>query len=144
MKAFPHVYRVAASASVVGEVLLSCEGLTPLPSAPPLEFDGPGDRWSPETLLVAAIADCFVLTFRAIARANRMGWLALDCDVTGTLEREQGNSRFTTYLVHARLTVPAGADVAQARAALEKAEHGCLISNSLNGIVKLDSEVEVG
>ena len=115
-----------------------------MPSAPPLEFDGPGDRWSPETLLVAAIADCFVLTFRAIARASRMNWLALDCDVTGTLEREQGNSRFTTYLVHARLTVPVGVDVAQARAALEKAEHGCLISNSLNGIVKLDSEVEVG
>lgn len=144
MKAFPHVYRVAASAAVVGEVVLSCAGLTPLPSAPPLEFDGPGDRWSPETLLVAAIADCFVLTFRAIARASRMDWLTLACDVTGTLEREQGNSRFTTYLVHAKLTVPAGVDAAQAKVILEKAEHGCLISNSLNGIVKLDAEVVVG
>jgi organic hydroperoxide reductase OsmC/OhrA len=141
MKAYPHEYHVAATAAAQGEVQLNCAGLETLHSAPPLEFDGPGDRWSPETFLVAAIADCFVLTFRAIARATRMEWQGLDCDVTGTLAREQGKSRFTNYLIRARLTVPAGVDFAQARAALEKAEHGCLISNSLNGEIRLETEV---
>ena len=46
-------------------------------SSAPVEFDGPGDRWSPETLLIAAIADCFILTFRAIACATRMDWQGL-------------------------------------------------------------------
>jgi organic hydroperoxide reductase OsmC/OhrA len=143
MKAYPHEYRVAATAAATGEVLLSSEGLDELRSAPPVEFDGPGDRWSPETLLVAAIADCFVLTFRAIARATRLPWQALDCDVTGTLAREQGQSRFTNFDIRARLTIPTGVDEAQARAAMEKAEHGCLISNSLNGEVRLATEVVV-
>lgn len=143
MKALPHEYRVAATAASTGEVLLSSDGLETLRSAPPVEFDGPGDRWSPETLLVAAIADCLVLTFRAIARATRLEWRTLDCEVKGTLTRDLGKSSFTGYLVHARLVVPAGVDVAKARAALEKAEHGCLISNSLNAEVRLETEVIV-
>ncbi len=143
MKAYPHEYQVNAIAQALGEVLLDSPGLETMHSAPPVEFDGPGDRWSPETLLVAAIADCFILTFRAIARATRMEWQGLECQVTGTLTREQGKSRFTTYLVRARLTVPAGVDVVQARAALEKAEHSCLITNSLNGEVHLETQVIV-
>ncbi len=143
MKAFPHEYRVAATAASTGEVLLSSEGLATLQSAPPIEFDGPGDRWSPETLLVAAIADCYVLTFRAIARATRLEWQTLDCEVTATLAREQGPSRFTAYRLRARLVVGTGIDQAQARAALAKAEVGCLISNSLNGDFHLDVEVVV-
>ena len=68
MKPYPHHYQVAASAGVEGEVLLASAGLEPINTAPPVEFDGPGNRWSPETLLVGAIADCFILTFRAVAR----------------------------------------------------------------------------
>lgn len=143
MKAFPHEYRVAATATSAGEVLLSSAGLATLHSAPPVEFDGPGDRWSPETLLVAAIADCYVLTFRAIARAIRLEWRTLDCEVAATLAREQGRSRFTDYRLRARLVVAAGIDLVQARAALAKAEQGCLISNSLNGSIHLDAEVVV-
>lgn len=131
MKAFPHVYRVAGSAGPEGEVLLSSAGLEVLRSAPPVEFDGPGDRWSPETLLVGALADCFAMTFRAIARASKLPWQALDVEVVGTLEREQGNSRFTRFDLEARLRLPAGTDQALAERLLHKAEAGCLISNSL-------------
>jgi organic hydroperoxide reductase OsmC/OhrA len=31
------------------------------------QLGGPGGQWSPETLLVAAAAECFILTFRAVA-----------------------------------------------------------------------------
>jgi organic hydroperoxide reductase OsmC/OhrA len=143
MKAYPHEYQVNATAQAEGEVLLDSPGLDTMHSAPPVEFDGPGDRWSPETLLVAAIADCFILTFRAIARATRMEWQGLECQVTGTLTREQGKARFTEFHIGAKLSIPLGTDVEQARAALEKAEHGCLISNSLNGEIKLETEVIV-
>ena len=34
------------------------------------EFGGPGDLWSPETMLAGAVAGCFILTFRAAARAS--------------------------------------------------------------------------
>lgn len=142
MKAFPHAYRVGATAQAEGDVLLSSNGLEALRSAAPVEFDGPGDRWSPETLLVGALADCFVLTFRAIARASKLPWEALDVDVTGTLERDQGNSRFTRFDVHARLRLPPGTDGLLAERLLHKAEAGCLVSNSLTGERRLETVVE--
>lgn len=143
MKAYPHHYQVAASAAPEGEVELSCAGLESLHTAPPVEFGGPGDRWSPETLLVGAIANCFTLTFRAVARAARLPWLALHCEVVGTLERDQGVTRFVAFATHARLRVPAGSDIEMAERALHKAEAGCLISNSLSGRRQLEASVEI-
>ena len=122
-------------------VKVSSTQLPTLETAAPPEFDGPGGVWSPETLLCASIADCFVLTFRAVARAARFEWLHLECRVEGVLERVERVSQFTRYTTIARLTVPAGADVAKARVLLEQAEHGCLISNSLRGSRTLNSEV---
>ena len=87
MHPFPHVYRVGATAEVAGSVQLTSPGLVTIPSAGPAEFDGPGDLWSPETLLTAALVDCFVLSFRAVARASRLEWLRLECAATGTLDR---------------------------------------------------------
>lgn len=142
MKAFPHHYAVAARGGPDEDVSLASAGLPPLSSAPPLEFGGRGDLWSPETLLVAAVADCFLLTFRAIARARKLEWIALDVAVTGTLDRVEGNSRFTSFETSARLQLPAGVDRVQAEAALQKAESGCLISNSLSGERHLRTQVD--
>ena len=74
MKPYPHHYLVEASAAASGSVDLRARGLPVIASAPPIEFGGPGDAWSPESLLVAATADCFVLTFRAVARASKLEW----------------------------------------------------------------------
>ncbi|HUG92657.1 MAG TPA: OsmC family protein [Planctomycetaceae bacterium] len=144
MQPFPHRYSVAATAEVEGDVTLDSERLASIPSAPPVEFGGPGDRWSPETLLVAAVADCFVLTFRAIAAISKLSWLALECRVTGTVDRVERVTRFTEFTVHASLRVPPGANAEQARRLLEKAEQACLISNSLKAQSRLEAHVEVG
>jgi hypothetical protein len=56
MQALPHRYRVKGAGRVTGDVELTAERLTVLQSASPAEFDGPGNRWSPETLLVGAVA----------------------------------------------------------------------------------------
>jgi organic hydroperoxide reductase OsmC/OhrA len=95
-------------------------------------------------MLCAALADCFVLTFRAIARASKLPWIEVDCSVEGTLDRAAGVSRFTRYVTRAHLRVPPGTDMAKARQLLEKAEHGCLVSNSVNGVRELETEVTEG
>jgi organic hydroperoxide reductase OsmC/OhrA len=110
-------------------------------SAPPAEFGGPGDQWSPETLLVASVADCFILTFRAIARASKFDWVSLECTVDGTLERIDRVTQFTGFAVKATLTVPAGADSARATLLMEKAERGCLVTNSLIADSHLEATV---
>lgn len=143
MQDFPHHYAVTAAASGQGDVELTADRLPTLGSASPAEFDGPGDRWSPETFLVGAVADCFILTFRAVARASRLPWTSLQCHVTGTLDRVDRVTQFTGFEMLAHLEVPAGTDPDQARRALEKAEHNCLISSSLKGAVHLVPEVDV-
>ena len=141
MQAFPHHYKVEASGGPEGDVMLSEENVESIASAPPTEFGGPGDRWSPESLLVAAVADCFILTFRAIARASKLSWTSLACDVTGTLDRAGGTMKFTSFDIHASLTVDPGTSDDKAQRLLEKAEAGCLITNSLAAEIHLVSEV---
>jgi len=141
MKPYPHHYRVDAAARPTQSVTLSVAGLPDLASAPPVEFDGPGDQWSPETLLVAALADCFVLTFRAVARASRLEWSHLECHAEGTLERIEGVTRFTGFRIEARLDLPSGGNTEMGKRLLEKAEKTCLVTNSLAAPVELVSEV---
>lgn len=143
MQDYPHRYRVAASAQHDSNVELASPGIASLESAAPAEFGGPGDRWSPETLLVAAVADCFVLSFKAVARASRMEWTSLSCSVEGTLDKVDGVTRFTEFQVHASLVVPEGVDVERARRRLEKAERVCLITNSLIAESELTIDVAI-
>lgn len=143
MQTFPHHYTAVAKGSAVGDVELNSDRLPVLRSASPAEFDGPGDRWSPETLLVASIGDCLILTFRAVARASGLAWTSLECGVTGTLDRVERTTRFVAFEIRAHLRVPAGTDAGTARRALEKAEQGCLISNSLNASIQLIPTIEV-
>jgi peroxiredoxin-like protein len=131
MHPYPHHYTVHARAGSTGDVDLDADRLPTLRTAPPVEFDGPGDRWSPETLLCAAVVDCFVLSFRAVARASKLDWQALEASVEGKLDRVEGRSRFTEIVVRATLRVPAGTDHQRAEKLMEKAEQVCLISNSL-------------
>jgi organic hydroperoxide reductase OsmC/OhrA len=142
MHPYPHVYKASAVAQPSGSVAVASPGLHDIATAPPAEFDGPGDLWSPETLLCAAIADCFILTFRAIVkRAPDVAWSALDCRVDGVLEKTSTGTRFTRCTTHATLTLSHGSDTAKARELLEKAERLCLITNSLSAARSLEVEI---
>ena len=141
MHSFPHRYTVNAAVRPDGDVPLSTEGVRVIESSPPKEFDGPGNQWSPEGLLTAAVADCFALGFRAIARASKFEWRHLDVRTMGTLDRVDGKMLFTRFDTHAKLQVAAGADIERAKKLLEKAENSCLIANSLRGERHLTLEV---
>jgi organic hydroperoxide reductase OsmC/OhrA len=140
---FPHHYAVSATAEAGANVRLDSPGLEQLESAGPAEFGGPGDLWSPETLLVAAVADCYILSFRAIARASKLDWISLRCDVVGDLEKVEKVVQFTNFRVNARLVVPPGIREGKAERLLDMAERSCLITNSLKAPSSLDATVVV-
>lgn len=142
MQPFPHHYTACALADPQADVTLKSSGLQPLRSAAPVEFGGPGDRWSPETLIVGAIADCYILTFRSLARAARLPFVSLSCTVHGTLDRVDRSAQFTAFTVHARLRLLEGTDEQQARRLLVKAEQSCLISNSLKAAPRLEIDID--
>ncbi len=142
MQPLPHTYHVSVEAGVEGDVAVAAQGLPSFAAASPREFDGPGDRWSPESLLCSAAASCFILTFRAVARASKFEWRRLSCRVEGTLERKDGVTQFTRIATHAMLQVDAAADRETAQRLLEKAERGCLVSNSLKAERVLTTDIQ--
>ena len=144
MQALPHSYRASAVAAPEGLVTLASPGLSELQSAPPTEFDGSGDRWSPETLVTAAVGDCLILTFRAVAKASKLEWTSLRCEVEGTLDRVDGVMRFTHSDTKATLTLPAGFEEARARRVLEKAERNCIITASLKAEARVEMVIVGG
>lgn len=144
MQDLPHQYHVNASAEAEGNVILKVDDLPQLISAAPKEFDGPGDQWSPEHLLTAAVADCFILTFRAVAKASRLEWNTLEVTASGILERIERQTKFTRFAMSARLKVPAETDADKARKIMEKSEANCMITNSLSAEVHLQTDVITG
>jgi organic hydroperoxide reductase OsmC/OhrA len=141
MHAFPHRYFVDAAAAPEGTVIVSSPGLDDIQSAPPPEFDGPEGYWSPETLLVSSVSDCFILTFRGVAKANKLEWMSIKVETEGILDRVDRVTSFTQFNVKATLEVPAGADTEKAHRLLEKAKQGCLITNSFKAETVLTTEV---
>jgi len=142
MHPFPHRYVVSSTAWPRGDIVIESDGLPSLATTTPPEFDGPGGRWSPETLLVAAVADCYLLTFRGIAKASALAWTSISVEVVGTLERPDRVSQFTRFDIRARVALSHLASEEQARRILARAEETCLITRSLNGETHLDVEIE--
>lgn len=142
MTPFPHRYSAVATATDSGDVTLtSGPSIDLLRSDSPPEFGGPRDRWSPETLLVAAVADCVILTFRSIARSANVSYRYLTCSAQGTLDRADRVTRFTALSVQLQVAIDDLNLAPDVRRLAERAERLCLITNSLNATSTFHVEV---
>ena len=144
MKPLPHVYDVRLSGGPTGYSTVRADGPPDLRVAAPRDFDGPGDAWSPEHLLLAAVESCFLLTLRSVASASKVEFTGLELSGQGTVDRKEGATRFTEIVLRPRLTVPAGTDLERARRIVEKSEKACLVSASLSTPVRLEPEIVTG
>lgn len=140
---FPHFYSARAEVTANREVVVSSGGAPSLVTAPPPEFGGPGNHWSPETLAVAAIADCLSLTFKAVARSLSFAYARFSCDVQGQLDRQNHVTSFTNFRVNVYLAVPPESSVEEARRLIDMARWHCLITNSLKASVHFDTVISL-
>jgi peroxiredoxin-like protein len=111
-------------------------------AAPP-EFGGEPGLWTPEQLLLAAVATCFTATFRAVAERSKVEFYGLEVPVEGVLEREEGGYRFTQVYLRPALTLGREEDREKALRLLEKAEKACLISRSLASKIIVEPQIVV-
>jgi len=144
MKPLPHHYEMRLAGGPSGYSTVTTEGLPELRSAPPLDFGGPGDAWSPEHLLMAAVETCLLFTLRAVAQASKLEFTDLQVTGTGTVDRADGAIRFTEIVLRPRVRFAAGTDRERALRAVEKSEKACLVSASLSTPVRLEPEIEIG
>ena len=139
-----HIYRSSAIWTMKRRGIVSAEDVprTINFSAPP-EFEGEPGLWTPEHLLVASVATCFLATFRAIAEYSKLQVVRLEVEAEGFLEKQEGGYRFTQIMVRPHLTLAEAGDQERAQRLLEKAERACLISRSLSSRMELRAKVEV-
>ncbi len=111
-------------------------------AAPP-EFGGEPGLWTPEHLLLGAVATCYISTFRAIAERSKLDVHGLEVFVEGIIAKDQGGFRFTEISIRPVITVHRDEDRDRAQRLAEKAEHACLISRSLSARITANYKVEV-
>jgi peroxiredoxin-like protein len=141
VKPLPHQYSAHLSAEPLGYAEVGSPGLPTLRVAAPVDYDGPGDAWSPEHLLLAAVQSCLLLTFRALAKVSQLPFVRLEVETSGTVDRKDGVTRFTEILLRPRLTVPAGTSHERAQRILERSEKACLVSESLATPIRMEHTI---
>jgi peroxiredoxin-like protein len=144
MKPLPHHYQVNLRSGAGPYAALSSTGLPELQTAPPADFDGPGDAWSPEHLLLAAVGSCFLFTFEAIARASKLAFVSMELSGEGIVDRKDGITRFSTIVLRPTLRLTSRDDYERAARIMEKSEQACLVSASLLTPVHLEPEIVIG
>jgi peroxiredoxin-like protein len=138
MTPLPHVYEVRLQGGPSGYGDVTANGLPLLTTAPPPEFNGPGDAWSPEHLLLAAVESCFLFTLRAVARAAKIEFTRLEVETAGTVDRQGGVTRFIEIVLRPTISVETGSSRDRVLDALAKTERACLISASLSTPIRVE------
>lgn len=116
----------------------------PLAIAVPAEFrGGVAGYWSPEELLVAAVASCYELTLRSIADRRRLDFTQLDVRATGHVTQlARGRIGFLAIELDVRIECELG-DEGIAEAAAHKAHELCIVGQALEVPVELKLELRV-
>ncbi|GAA0859345.1 OsmC family protein [Aliiglaciecola litoralis] len=143
MQALPHQYQIKAKGKSDNSLIVSVNNLDDMAVAPPAQFGGPGDVWSPEDFFMASISSCFILSFRAVARASKLNWVSLECHSEGTLDRVDGKTQFTKVVTKACLVIGENQSIEDAERILHKADQNCLVANSLTTETLLECDVTV-
>jgi len=125
------------------EARVEIEGKPPLSlsAAPP--FLGDPALHNPEDLLVAALSACHFLSYAALCARSGIEVVAYEDRAHGTMDRRDGRMRFTEVVLHPRVTIAAGGDVAKAHALHERAHAICFIASSVNFDVRHEPVITV-
>ncbi len=112
-------------------------------SAPP-EFGGLEGRWTPEHLLLTALASCFTTTFQAIAGYSKFEYTDLQVETEGTVRKDESGYNFREIVIRPTLTIPHEDSRDRAVNLLKKTKALCLVSKTLATPPTMELRVEVG
>ena len=107
-------------------------------------FHGDAERWNPEDMLVAALAQCHMLSYLHMAVRAGVVVTAYTDEATGTMVQEGLGGRFTEVVLRPAVTVAEESMVEAARAAHAEAYEHCFIANSVNFPVRHEPSIVVG
>lgn len=138
-----HRFRVTAwwAAGRTG-IAQTSSALNAIHFAAPPALGGLEDRWSPEDLLLCAIASCYTTTFETLAEKSKFAYTDLQVEVEGEVSKTEAGYRLREVLMRATLILPHEEE--QALDLLKKAEALCLVSRALSITPQFEARVHIG
>jgi organic hydroperoxide reductase OsmC/OhrA len=111
-------------------------------SAPP-EFLGESGVWTPEHFFVASVVTCYLSTFSGMSQVSKFGFVSLEVEAEGVLEKEADGWKFTEVKLRPSLKIVREEDRERGGRLLEKAERSCLVARSITASLKLEPAISV-
>ena len=109
------------------------------------ELGGLQGRWTPEQLLLCALAGSFTTTFHEVARGAKFDFTDLEVEIEGCVRRNRtAGCNFTEILIRPRLTVHSEEEYEIGLTLLRKAKAACMISRAVGVPQTLEPSVETG
>ena len=112
-------------------------------TAPP-EFGGIEGRWTPEDLLLCAIASCYTTTFRALADNSKFEYVDFGVEVEGQVSKAELGYAFGDVVIRPSLTISSEEQRERGLRLLQKAKTVCLVSGALKVEQTLEPQLQVG
>ena len=109
----------------------------------PMEFGGLEGRWTPEELLLAAVAGCYTTTVRAIAGAAQINFTDLQVEASGTVRKAESGYNFSQIIVRPSLKIASADEKDRALDLLKRAEKLCLVSRAIGTTIKFEPQLEI-
>lgn len=108
----------------------------------PVAFGGDPGGYNPEELLMLSLSQCHMLTYLALAAKKQFKVIHYEDRATGSLGKNaEGRMQVVDVVLHPRVIVAKGTDLAEARAMHVRAHAHCFIAASVNFPVRNDPEV---
>jgi len=139
-----HTYRVTAwwTSGQTG-ITKSSSAPNAIHFAAPAQFGGLEGRWTPEDMLLSAVASCFTTTFQAVASYSKFEFIDLEVAIEGNVAKTSSGYCFTRIVIHPRLRVSHEGAQARALELLKKVKGLCLVTRALAVPQEFDAQVEV-
>jgi organic hydroperoxide reductase OsmC/OhrA len=111
---------------------VTAAGPAPIAGSSDPTFRGDADRWNPEQLLLAALAQCHLLAYLHLCADAGVVVTAYVDTARGTMTARGGAGRFTEAVLAPRVSVADAGLVPLATALHDDAHRACFIANSVN------------
>ncbi len=108
----------------------------------PPQFGGVEGRWSPEDLLLSAVASCFTSTFHALAEHSSFHFTDLEVEVQGCVNKSESGYLFSEIVIRPTVKIPSDQDRPRAERLMEKAKRLCLVSRALAVEQRFEAQVQ--
>ena len=136
-----YIYRTNIKWIGLKKGILSSEGKPDINVACPPEFGGHPNIWSPEDLFLASIEVCTMTSFLYLAARSKITINSYESKAKCSAKLVDGVFKLTDINIFIKIHAPSDYKKERIEKLLEKLPKICLVSNSIDGNLKLTSEI---